>query len=196
MQPRAFLSAPALQGNYAKLRAQGLDGALDLRADAWGHGADFVTAQLPEAAGTQGMMMDNRLLLGLAQGYEPVMMLQGVVLSTKKLSAGEGVSYGYTYRAERDTTVALVTGGYAHGIVRALGNNAAVSYGEPRFPIVGRVAMDVCVIETGDFELQLGARVMFFGPEHPIQLWEHATGFTSAELVTACGLHAQRAGTA
>ena len=50
----------------------------------------------------------------------------GTVLVVKPLRAGEGVSYGYTHRAARDTRIALVVGGYAQGIVRALGNRAPV----------------------------------------------------------------------
>ncbi|MCH3159094.1 hypothetical protein K3X38_14655, partial [Listeria monocytogenes] len=51
----------------------------------------------------------------------PAMTLVGTVLSTKRLLAGEGVSYGYRFRAPADTRVALVTGGYAQGVVRSAG---------------------------------------------------------------------------
>ena len=76
--------------------------------------------------------------------------LRGAVLSLKRLRQGEGVSYGYTHRAPaRHAVVALVTGGYAQGVVRALGNAASVVIAGERHPIVGRVAMDVCVVDVG-----------------------------------------------
>lgn len=193
LQPCAFVSASALQSNYAILRARGEIGRLDLSADAWGHGVDFVRAQLSEAArSNERDVIDNTRLLGLADGYKPVMTLVGTVLSIKHLDAGDGVSYGYTYRAEHDTTVALVTGGYAQGIVRGLGNHATVRFGEEALPIVGRVAMDVCVVEIRDADVEPGSRVVFFGPDHPVGLWADATGMQSSELVTGCGLHAVR----
>ncbi|MBN9187598.1 MAG: alanine racemase, partial [Microbacterium sp.] len=55
------------------------------------------------------------------------MSLVGRVLSTKVLLADEGVSYGLTYRAPEDTHIALVTGGYAQGVLRGLGNRVSVS---------------------------------------------------------------------
>ncbi len=189
--PRAIISVSALRRNHAILLAQGRAGALDLRADAWGHGAEFVAANVPADAASQNLI-DNNLLFGLVDGFEPVMTLQGTVLSVKTLLAGEGVSYGYTFRAEQDTTVALVTGGYAQGIVRSLGNVAEVSYGDVRFPIVGRVAMDVCVIEIGDASLPVGAHVEFFGQQQHISAWAKMTSLSTAELVTACGTRAVR----
>ena len=62
------------------------------------------------------------------------MSLRGTVLSVKALRQGEGVSYGHTYRAPSDTRVALVTGGYAQGIVRALGNRVDVMIAERMRP--------------------------------------------------------------
>ena len=56
------------------------------------------------------------------------MRLTGSVLLTKALRAGEGVSYGYTHRADADTRVALVTGGYAQGVVRGLGDRISVRH--------------------------------------------------------------------
>ncbi|WP_457833122.1 alanine racemase C-terminal domain-containing protein, partial [Staphylococcus aureus] len=71
---------------------------------------------------------------------KPVLSLHGRVLGTKPLLAGEGVSYGYIHRAPSDTTVALVTGGYAQGVVRSLGNAADVMIAGRRHRIVGCVA--------------------------------------------------------
>jgi alanine racemase len=196
----------------------------DLRRDAWGHGL-LAVAQAVTAAGAEEVLVDSPgevealrlegitatttglpdldpgLLYGLpsAQGLPatpPVMRLVGRVMSTKRLRAGEAVSYGYTFRAAEDTVVALVTGGYAQGVVRSLGNRVDVEIdGEPR-PIVGRVAMDVCVIDLQGTTADVGDAVTFFGGAGPasgaIARWATLTGMTPAELVAVPGAHAVR----
>lgn len=126
----------------------------------------------------------------------PVMRLTGRVLSTKALTAGDAVSYGYTHRAERDTIVALVTGGYAQGIVRALGNEAHVEVAGVARPIVGRVAMDVCVVDLEGEDAMVGTEVTYFGGTGPaapaLARWSAVTGMGVAELVTVAGAHAVR----
>jgi len=133
---------------------------------------------------------------GLSAGFRPALTLSGWVLSLKRLDAGDGVSYGYTYRAPHETTVALVTGGYAQGVVRALGNSASVLIAGERHPIVGRVAMDVCVVEIGNAGVSRGDEVLFFGDPAfsapTLGEWTAATGMTAGELVTAVGLRSSR----
>lgn len=222
----ARISASALARN-ARIAAGRLPvGTLevaDLRADAWGHGAPAVAAELLAAgidrlrvgteheaellaaAGVANVStvdepdLDALTVFGLPGGAPdavPVMRLSGAVLSVKALRAGEGVSYGYTYRAASDTRVALVTGGYAQGIVRALGNRAEVAISGARHPIIGRVAMDVCVVEIADAAVGRGDEVVYFGDpgkgEPSLGAWVALTGLTAAELVTAVGLHAHR----
>jgi alanine racemase len=125
-----------------------------------------------------------------------VLRLTGTVLSVKPLRAGEGVSYGYAYRAPADTRVALVTGGYAQGIVRALGGAVDVAIAGERHPIVGRVAMDVCVVEIGDAVVRRGDEVLFLGDqaagEPSLSDWIAVTGLRDLELITTVGLRAIR----
>lgn len=143
--------------------------------------------------------VDPRTLFGLPGGAAdacPVLRLHGTVLSVKELRAGEGVSYGYSYRAPRDTRVALVTGGYAQGVVRALGNVADVTIRGSRQRIVGRVAMDVCVVDVADVPVVRGDQAVFLGEagrgEPSLAEWVAATGMLPAELVAAVGLRAIR----
>ncbi|MDQ1084206.1 MULTISPECIES: alanine racemase C-terminal domain-containing protein [Microbacterium] len=191
--PLALVSETALRRN-----APGATGGVDdvLAADAWGHGAAWVASVLSDlemdAAG-----LDAARLFGLpGSGAEPVLSLRGRALGTKPLLRGEGVSYGYTHRASRDTTVALVTGGYAQGVVRALGNAATVSVDGRRHPIVGRVAMDVCVVDVGETTVDRGTEVVFFGDPahgHPsLHEWTDATGWSAAEIIAVVGARADR----
>lgn len=196
----------------------------DLRRDAWGHGV-LAVAHAATAAGARAVLVDSRaeaemlalegieaivdgaadidprILYGLPDDEgvlrtRPVMRLVGRVLSTKPLKAGDAVSYGYTHRAVADTTAALITGGYAQGIVRALGNAAQVEVEGIGRPIVGRVAMDVCVIDLGDHDAAVGAEATYFGGAGPIAPalahWSTVTGLSVAELITVAGTHADR----
>jgi alanine racemase len=201
--PVARVSRAALGAN-AMLLGTSAEAIAPIVADGWGHGASELEAAFDRAGATGSGSRHDRgfaiaTLLGLPGGdprARPAMRLSGSVLSTKALRAGEGVSYGLTFRAPADTRVALVTGGYAQGVVRALGNRVAVSADGSRFPIVGRVAMDVCVVDIGDARFTRGDEVVFFGDpdrhEPALDAWCRETGLTALELVTAVGLHARR----
>jgi Alanine racemase len=132
---------------------------------------------------------------GGARRGTPALRASGRIVTVKRVRAGEGVSYGYSYRAPEDGRLALVTGGYAQGVVRSLGNRASVVLHGHRRPIVGRVAMDVCVIDLGDAPAAPGDEVVFLGDprlgEPDVTEWADATDLTSAELVVriAGGFH-------
>lgn len=221
---RVRLSTAALRSNLTRALWDAGDHIVaDLRRDAWGHGLGFVAGVLAEAgvhaarvdsaaraaATTPGLTatdaaptLGTATLLGLpgGGGVAPVMRLSGAVLSVKRLLAGEGVSYGYTHRADADTRVALVAGGYGQGVVRALGNRVDVEVAGRRHPIVGRVAMDVCVVDIGDAPVEPGDEVVYFGGGGPVRdalsTWESVTGLSAAEIACAIGLHAAREVTA
>ncbi len=216
--PRAVVSARALRDNASAAIAAG-GRVADLRADAYGHGVREVSRIVLDA-GAGEVLVDEQVVPELARdgvpargvgrpdilpaqlfglpgsGLEPAMSLIGRILSTKPLRAGEAVSYGYTHRAVADTTVALVTGGYAQGVVRALGNRAQVEAAGELHPIVGRVAMDVCVVDIGDAAVREGGDVVYFGGDGPardaLAMWSRLTGLDVAELVTVAGLKAVR----
>lgn len=194
---RASISHSALRANAALLTER----SWELTHDAWGHGEPEVTATLSglSPAPETTVQADDALstLFGLpGTAGVPVMRLSGTVLSVKPLLRGEGVSYGFTHHAETDTRVALVTGGYAQGIVRALGDHVRVLVSGSMQAIVGRVAMDVCVVDIGDLAVERGDEVVFFGDpsrgEPALADWVSATGFTAAEIVTIVGQRATR----
>lgn len=191
--PVALVSASALRRN-APLAVGGHDDVL--AADAWGHGAEWVASVLADLD-LDATALDAVTLFGLPGSHAlPVLSLRGRALGTKALLRGEGVSYGYTHRAPHDTRVALVTGGYAQGVVRSLGNAVTVAIDGRRHRIVGRVAMDVCVVDVGDADIARGAEVVFFGDPaegHPsLEEWTDATGWSAAEIVAAVGVRAER----
>lgn len=81
---------------------------------------------------------------------EPVMELRSTVSQVKTVYAGESISYGRTFTADREMRVATVTCGYADGWPRALSNKGEVLLHGKRARIVGRVCMDQFMIDVTD----------------------------------------------
>ncbi len=181
--------------------------AVDLSADAWGHGAGEVERSLRRAGVRRFIrdqpsardVLDPAALYGQSPGGDPtrpVLRMEATVLLVKPLRAGEGVSYGYRHRAERDTRVALVSAGYAHGVMRSLGGHADVAIAGTRHPIVGRIAMDVCVVDIAQAPVERGATAVLLGDpdrgEPALAEWFEPTGESAAPLLAAVGRRARR----
>ncbi|MFE2993634.1 alanine racemase [Nocardia sp. NPDC059246] len=121
-------------------------------------------------------------------GLRPAMTFRARVLRVKRVAAGEGVSYGHEWTADRDTTVALVPAGYADGVPRLLGGRFSVALGGVRYPQIGRVCMDQIVVDLGENEagVRAGDTAVLFGGEsgHPhAQEWADTLGTINYEIV-------------
>ena len=106
-------------------------------------------------------------------GLRPAMTLRARVAAVRRVEPGTGVSYGYTWRAERPTTLALVPLGYADGVPRQASGRGEVWLAGARRPVVGRIAMDQFVVDVGDDTVEVGDEVVLFG--------DPATGAPSAD---------------
>lgn len=129
-------------------------------------------------------------------GLRPAMTLRGRVAAVRRVPAGKGVSYDYTYRTEKETTLVLVPLGYAEGIPRHASNAAPVSIGGRTFHVSGRVAMDQFVVDVGDLEVAVGDEVVLFGdPATGVPSaddWAEAAGTINYEIVTRLGGRLER----
>jgi alanine racemase len=133
---------------------------------------------------------------GAELGLRPAMTLRGRVAAVRRVPAGKGVSYDYTYRTDAETTLVLVPLGYAEGIPRHASNRAPVSIGGQTFRISGRVAMDQFVVDVGDLEVNVGDDVILFGdPATGVPSaddWAEAADTINYEIVTRLGGRLQR----
>jgi alanine racemase len=94
----------------------------------------------------------------------PVMEWKTRIVHLKKVPAGFGVSYGITYETPRPTTLATVAVGYADGLSRKLSSRGQMLVGGQRAPIVGRVCMDLTLLDVGEVsEVAVGDEVVIFG---------------------------------
>lgn len=129
-------------------------------------------------------------------GLTPAMQLSAIIASVKRIPAGSGVSYGYDYVTERETTLALVPLGYADGVPRHASGTGPVSINGVTYRVSGRVAMDQLVIDVGDAPVAIGDRAILFGD--PISGvpsaadWAQAAGTINYEIVTCIGSRVTR----
>lgn len=91
--------------------------------------------------------------LNLPEGVrppEPVARLRARVLGVREVPEGTTVSYGATWRAQRPSRLATLAVGYGDGLKVALSNRGFALLGGRRVPIVGRVCMDVTLVDVTD----------------------------------------------
>jgi alanine racemase len=130
-------------------------------------------------------------------GLTPAMTLSADLAVTKRVPAGQGLSYGHLYVTSQDTTVGLVPIGYADGIPRNATNVGPVSLGGIRHTVSGRVCMDQFVVDLGPASTaQAGDPVTLFGPgesgEPTAQDWAEATETISYEIIARIGSRVPR----
>ena len=124
-------------------------------------------------------------------GLLPAMTLRSQVAMVRPVRAGDGVSYGHTWIADRDTTVALLPLGYADGVFRALSGRIDVLINGRLRRSVGRICMDQFVVDLGPGvpDVAEGDQAVIFGPgsegEPTAQDWAEALGTIHYEVVTS-----------
>jgi alanine racemase len=97
---------------------------------------------------------------------QPAMTLKTRVIQLKQVPAGTKVSYGATYTTPRPTTLAVVPIGYAEGYNRLLSSRGHMLVNGRRAPVVGRVCMDLTVLDVGGIEgVRVEDEVVVFGKQ-------------------------------
>ncbi len=130
---------------------------------------------------------------GHAAALRPVLSLKARVSLVKEVEAGEGVSYGLRFRAERPTVLATVPLGYADGVPwRLAGAGGEVLVRGHRRPIAGAVTMDQLMVDCGDDRtVTVGDEVVLLGTQGDgsIGVWEWAgrLGTIAYEVLTGIG---------
>ena len=177
----------------------------DLLALARADGLEFEVAHLANSAAAMtrrdlayDMVRPGIAVYGLSpipergdMGLIPAMTLKSIVVLVRSIKAGEAVSYGHTWAADRDTTLALVPMGYADGVFRTLSGRFDVLINGRRRRSVGRVCMDQFVVDLGPGPVDVteGDEVVLFGPgsagEPLAQDWADTLGTIHYEVVNS-----------
>ena len=108
-------------------------------------------------------------------GLKPAMRLVSSITTIKVIDEGTDVSYGRIYRTNRKTRMAILGIGYADGLLRGASNKLSFATRYGMAPQIGRVCMDMCMIDVTDLPaVKTGDEVEVFG--------EHVLCETDAEL--------------
>lgn len=95
-----------------------------------------------------------------------VMSLKVRISHVKEIEAGQSVSYGRKFIAERKSRIASLPIGYADGYTRMLSGKAEALVKGKRVPVVGRICMDQCMIDVTDIgDVEVGDEVVLFGKQ-------------------------------
>lgn len=129
---------------------------------------------------------------GQAHGLTPAARLEAPLLRLHSLKPGDTVGYGATYTAERPLLTATIAAGYADGLPRSLSNTGWARVGGVTAPILGRVSMDLTVLDVTEAEAaaRSGAPAIFLGED--LDALAAAAGALPYELLTGIGGRVER----
>lgn len=128
--------------------------------------------------GSGGLDADNPKLSIAAK-------IEAPILQVRSVEPGETFGYGATFTAAQKMRTATIALGYADGYLRSLSGRGYGFLGGAKRPILGRVSMDLIIIDvTGCAEAQPGVMVEFLGPNAPIDEIAALAGTAPYELLT------------
>lgn len=120
-------------------------------------------------------------------GLLPLMTLKTRVIAVRALEKGTCISYGCTHTLACDSRIAVLPIGYADGLERLLSDRGGVLLHGVRAPILGRVCMDLCMVDVTDIpDVHVGDEVIVFGPELPLEEKADVVGTIQYEML--CGI--------
>lgn len=100
-------------------------------------------------------------------GLQPAMRVTAPVIAIRNFKRGDRIGYGGLYECTGATRVAVIAAGYADGYPRVAPNLTSVMLGNQRCPLLGRISMDMMVVDVS--ELSVPPPIDF-----PVTLWGHA----------------------
>lgn len=130
-----------------------------------------------------------------ASPVRAVASLRTRILQIRHVERDMNVGYGATYRAVRGDRLAVVGIGYADGYVRLLSNRAVGFCKGHRLPVVGRVSMDLLVLDATEMheqEIAVGDYVELFGENVSVDDVAHSCGTISYEILAGLGNRIER----
>lgn len=127
----------------------------------------------------------------------PAMTVKTGILSLRRLAKGSSISYGRTFITKKESLIAVLPVGYADGYGRLLSNNAQVLINSMRAPVVGRVCMDLTMVDVTEIEgINEGSEAVILGRQGQAEITAGevaAWGSTIPyEVVTTLGNRSKR----
>ena len=98
---------------------------------------------------------------------KPVLSWKTRIIQIKTIPAGSSVGYGRTHYVSKDTRIAILPVGYWDGYDRRLSNKVSVSINNQEAPVLGRIAMNLTMVDITDLSVELSDHVILLGlPEY------------------------------
>ena len=119
------------------------------------------------------------------QNMHAVMGLKARITNIHTLKKGEGISYGHTYIAQKDTKVATIPIGYADGVDRRLSGKITAFLKGKYIKQIGRITMDQMMFDISDVDCSIGDIIVLLGEENKtdtIDSWAKELGTINYEL--------------
>ena len=111
------------------------------------------------------------------------MGLKGRITNIHTMSKGQGISYGYTYKAEKEITVATIPIGYADGIPRALSNKIYGEINGQKIKQIGNITMDQMMFDISGLNVSEGDVITLLNDKDLlIDVWAKIIGTINYEL--------------
>ena len=129
---------------------------------------------------------------GAPSPLRQTVVLEAPILQLRDVGPGDTVGYGATYEVAKPETHAVVPVGYADGYHRAASNRGVVAVGGQPVPIVGRVSMDLIVLDVSGLTVAVGDPVELIGDHRPVDDVAAAAGTISYEILTSLGSRYER----
>jgi alanine racemase len=129
-----------------------------------------------------------------AEGSPPhtVVTLKAPVLQVRDIKKGDSAGYGRTWTAEADATLATIGLGYADGYLRSASNRGHVFIQGQKRPIVGRVSMDLTIVDVTGLSVSPGDEIEMLGPNIRLSEAAGAMGTIDYEILTRLGSRLER----
>ena len=118
-------------------------------------------------------------------GLCPVMELYTRVYCIEEHFPGDTVSYGRTFTADRPCRIAVLPIGYADGLHRCVSGKLEFLVNGQKARQVGRICMDMCMMDVTDLEVHPGDIVQIFGRDMPVERVAEAAGSINYEMTCA-----------
>lgn len=119
------------------------------------------------------------------------MAVKSRIIHIHEIEAGEGVSYGHTFVANRPTKIATVPLGYADGIPRSISNKFYGKLNGQKVKQVGNVAMDQMMFDITGIDAKTGDTITLLDESLPVDDWANAMNTIHYEIL--CHLKARLA---
>ncbi|MDO5509693.1 MAG: bifunctional UDP-N-acetylmuramoyl-tripeptide:D-alanyl-D-alanine ligase/alanine racemase [Weeksellaceae bacterium] len=124
---------------------------------------------------------------------QPAVYFKTVISQINEIAAGDSVSYGRRFVAQKPMRVATLPVGYADGLRRSISaQDAYVNVHGRRCPIIGTICMDMLMVDVSDVECKEGDEVILFGDDPDLQQMADWAGTIPYEILTSISHRVRR----